>query len=155
MTREKSPGREEIRLYVVSDLFGEFVNYSFDWKGMKTLGMAISFREIKGELPSLDDVCIRYYISFAELTAEKFGQASREHWYIESKLHWKLDVAMREDSCRVRRGDAAELLSGFRHIAINLLKNITGFKSGLKKKQRKDSQNIRFLSEALSGQEPS
>ena len=46
---------------------------------MQTPGVAMSFREVKGELPSLNDVCICYYISSAELAAEKFAQAAREH----------------------------------------------------------------------------
>ncbi len=91
MTRETGHGRTESRMYFVSDIFDEFVNFSFDWPGLKTLGIALSSREIEGELVSLDDVCIRYYISSAELTAEQLGKASREHWHIENKLHWKLD----------------------------------------------------------------
>ncbi len=34
-----------------------------------------------------------------------------------SKLHGKLDVAIREDVCRIRRGDGAENFSKIRHIA--------------------------------------
>ena len=151
MIKEKSHDLEETRLYIVSDLFYEFVNYSFDWKGMKTLGIAMSFREVKGEMPSLDNICIRYYISSAELTAEKLVQATRALWFIENKLHWKLDIGMREDSFRVRRGDAAELLAGFRHIAMNLLNKVIGFKGSLKRIQKKASRNTRLLSEVLSG----
>ncbi len=43
---------------------------------MKTRGIAMSFREVKGEMPSLDNICIRYYISSAELTAEKLAQGA-------------------------------------------------------------------------------
>ena len=53
---------------------------------------------------------------------------TRAYWFVENKLHWKLDVVMREDSYRVRGGDAEELLAGFRHIPINLLNDITSFK---------------------------
>ena len=149
ITREKSHGRIENRLYVVSDLFDEFVNRSFDWKGMKTLGVAMTFREFKGETPDLSDVCIRYYISSAKLTAKRLAEATREHWHIENKLHWKLDVAMREDDCRIRRGNTAQLLSGFRHIAINLLSKVE-FRGGLRKKQRKALSSSSFISKALS-----
>ncbi len=55
---------------------------------------------------------VRYYISSAKLTAKQFVQAIRAHWQIEVQLHWKLDVGMREDECRIRRGDAAENLAG-------------------------------------------
>ena len=53
---------------------------------------------------------VRYYISSADLTAEKFATAIRNHWHVENKLHWRLDV-MNED-CKIRRGNAAELFSG-------------------------------------------
>ncbi|WP_274595987.1 ISAs1 family transposase, partial [Salmonella enterica] len=46
---------------------------------------------------------VRYYISSADLTAEKFANAMRSHWDVENKLHWRLDVAMNEDDCRIRR----------------------------------------------------
>ena len=50
---------------------------------------------------------VRYYISSANLTAEKFARSIREHWEIENRLHWCLDTAMNEDGCRIRRGNAA------------------------------------------------
>ncbi|MRI34318.1 ISAs1 family transposase [Endozoicomonas sp. OPT23] len=152
MTRETGHGRTESRMYFVSDVVDEFVNFSFDWPGLKTLGIALSSRELEGELLSLDDICIRYYISSAELTAEQLGKASREHWHIENRLHWKLDVAMREDDCRIRRNDGAEVFAGFRHIAVNLLNNPKTFKADLKRKQKKAAMNTRYLAEVFAGQ---
>ncbi|MFS3313114.1 ISAs1 family transposase, partial [Escherichia coli] len=64
------------------------------------------------------EMTVRYYISSADLTAEKFATAIRNHWHVENKLHWRLDVVMNEDDCKIRRGNAAELFSGIRHIAI-------------------------------------
>ncbi|MCX0595135.1 GDP-mannose 4,6-dehydratase, partial [Escherichia coli] len=37
----------------------------------------------------------------------------------------------------IRRGNAAELFSGIRHIAINILTNDKVFKAGLRRKMRK------------------
>ena len=135
-TVERKHCRHKTRFYIVSDLFDEFVNLSFDWPGMKTLGVALAVREVEGRELTLEDITLRYYISSLELTAEKLAAATREHWFIENKLHWKLDVAMGEDACRVRRGEAAEVLAGFRHIAINLLNEVS-FDGGLKRKQKK------------------
>ena len=42
LTSEVSHGRMENRMHVVSDLFDEFVNFSFDWPGMKPLGIAMT-----------------------------------------------------------------------------------------------------------------
>lgn len=61
---------------------------------------------------------------------------------IEVKLHWCLDVAMREDDCRIRRGNAAQLLSGIRHVAINILAENKGFKAGLMSKKSCDGERI-------------
>ena len=117
---------------------------------MKTLGVVLSSR-MDGELFDSDNISIRYYISSAELTAEELASAVRSHWAIENKLHWKLDVAMNEDDCRIRRGNAAEMLSGFRHVAINMLNNTKTFKAGLKRKQKKAAMSTRYLSEVLAG----
>ena len=127
-----------------------FLNLSFDWKGMKTLGVVVSARMEGGTFNS-DDISIRYYISSAELTAEKLAKATREHWFIENKLHWKIDVAMNEDDCRIRRGNAPEMLTVYRHIAVNLLNNTTTFKAGLKRKQRKAAMSTYYLSQVLAG----
>ena len=151
-TVEKKHGRHETRFYIVSDLFDEFVNLSFDWPGMKTLGVALAIREVEGRQLALEDITLRYYISSSKLTAEKLAAATREHWFIENKLYWKLDVAMGEDACRVRRGEAAEVLAGFRHIALNLLNEIKSFSGGLKRKQKKAARNSQFLAEVLAGQ---
>lgn len=53
---------------------------------------------------------MRYYISSADLTAEKFANAMRSHWDVENKLYWRLDVAMNEDDCRIRRGNVKSFL---------------------------------------------
>ena len=76
-TREKNHGRDETRFYIVSDLFDEFVNISFDWPGMKSVGVALAIREVEGRKLALEDITLRYYISSAELTAEKLAQATR------------------------------------------------------------------------------
>ena len=61
-------------------------------------------------------------------------------------------MAMSEDACRARRENAAEVLAGFRHVAINLLNGVNNFDGGLKRKQKKASRNTKFLAEVLAGQ---
>ncbi|MGK2663925.1 ISAs1 family transposase, partial [Escherichia coli] len=129
---EKSHGREEIRLHIVCDVPDELIDFTFEWKGLKKL-------------------CVRYYISSADLTAEKFATAIRNHWHVENKLHWRLDVVMNEDDCKIRRGNAAELFSGIRHIAINILTNDKVFKAGLRRKMRKAAMDRNYLASVLAG----
>ncbi|MCV3102438.1 ISAs1 family transposase, partial [Escherichia coli] len=62
-----------------------------------------------------DAMTVIYYICSAYLTAYMFPTAIRNHWHVDNKLHWRLDVVMNEDDCKIRRGNAAELFSGIRH----------------------------------------
>lgn len=94
---------------------------------------------------------VRYYISSADLTAEKFANAMRSHWDVENKLYWRLDVAMNEDDCRIRRGNAAELFSGIRHIAVNVLTENKEFKAGLRRKMRRAAMDREYLVSVLAG----
>ncbi len=150
-TEEKGHGRTEQRLHLVSDVFGDFVDLSFEWPDLQTLGVAISFRK-EGDHSQPKEMSVRYYISSAKLTAEQFAQAIRAHWQIEVQLHWKLDVGMREDECRIRRGDAAENLAGIRHVAMNLLTNEKTLKAGIKRKRLKAALSPDYLSRVLAGQ---
>ncbi|EKP8215757.1 ISAs1 family transposase, partial [Shigella sonnei] len=103
---EKSHGREEIRLHIVCDVPDELIDFTFEWKGLKKLCVAVSFRSIIAEQKKEPEMTVRYYISSADLTAEKFATAIRNHWHVENKLHWRLDVVMNEDDCKIRRGNA-------------------------------------------------
>ena len=102
---EKSHGREEIRLHIVCDVPDELIDFTFEWKGLKKLCVAVSFRSIIAEQKKEPEMTVRYYISSADLTAEKFATAIRNHWHVENKLHWRLDVVMNEDDCKIRRGN--------------------------------------------------
>lgn len=146
-TTEKAHGREESRFHIVSDVIGDFAELCTDWPALKTLGVALSFRTSEGEIP--EDVTVRYYISSATLTARQFAEAIRNHWMIENQLHWRLDVAMREDDSRIRREKAAQNLAGIRHIAFNVLNSHKTFKAGMKRKQKKAAMNTDYLSELL------
>ena len=150
-TEEKSHGRMETRIHIVSDVFDEFVNLSYDWKGLTSLGVVMSAR-IDGDEFNADDITIRYYISSAELTPEKLASPLRDHWQVENGLHWKRDCAMSEGECRIRRNDGAEILAGLRHVAVNLLNNTKTFKADLKRKQKKAAISTRYLFEVLAGQ---
>ncbi|SJA85290.1 rhs core protein with extension [Shigella sonnei] len=83
--------------------------------------------------------------------AVKFATAIRNHWHVENKLHWRLDVVMNEDDCKIRRGNAAELFSGIRHITINILTNDKVFKAGLRRKMRKAAMDRNYLASVLAG----
>jgi len=64
----------------------------------------------------------RYFISSRSLTATEAAAAVREHWAIENRLHWVLDVTFGEDQSRLRKGHGARNMATVRHFALNLVR---------------------------------
>ncbi len=118
---------------------------------MRTLGAVVAFRQVGDTPQNIEDISIRYYISSADLAAKKLASSVRSYWAIENTLHYVLDVAMNEDDCQIRRGDGAEILSGFRHISLNLLKNEKTFKGGIARKMRRAMMSTDHLELVLEG----
>ncbi len=56
---------------------------------------------------------------------------------------------MREDECRIRRGNASDNLAGFRHVAMNLLTNENTVKAGIKRKRLKAALSPVYLALVL------
>lgn len=61
-----------------------------------------------------------YYISTIQLSAYEFNEAIRGHWLIENSDHYVRDVAMKEDSSRIRTN--AHIFSKLRSFALNTLR---------------------------------
>lgn len=93
----------------------------------------------------------RYYLSSLPGDAPKLLDSTRTHWGIENGLHWVLDIAFREDECRVRKGYGAQNLATLRHIAVNLLKQEKTAKVGVKTKRLRAGWDEGYLFKVLSG----
>lgn len=142
-TVERGHGRIETRRYrTLGDLSG--VPRSALWKGMNMIGMVESTREIDGQVARET----RFFIGSIGTGVADFGRAVRGHWGVENDLHWRLDVAMREDDCRVRETQARENLAVLRHIALSRLKN-DSTKLGIKNKRLKAGWDEKYLEKLL------
>lgn len=62
-----------------------------------------------------------------------------------------LEVAFREDDCRIRCGDAPQNFAILRRIALNLLKGDTNTKLGIANKRLKAGWDVSYLSEPALG----
>lgn len=139
-TVEKDHGRIETRRYYQSDQLDWFADRA-QWEGLKSVGMVEAIREIGTERT----VERRYYLSSLPLGVATFARAVRGHWAVENKLHWVLDVQMREDQSRARAGYAAENLATLRRLALNLLQREKTKKRGIRGKQLNASWDHAYL----------
>lgn len=87
----------------------------------------------------------RYYITSRDAGAETIGSNCRTHWVVENGLHWVLNVAFLEDKNRKRAGNAAQNASILNRIALNILKNDTKTKRGIKSKRLKAAWLYEYL----------
>jgi len=133
-------GRQETRRAWVSSDVAQ-IQTSERWESLKTL-VRVESRRVVGGQASTEN---RFYISSRVLSASEALEASRGHWSIENELHWVLDVAFREDECRVRAGNAAENLSMVRQLALSLLKQRTEAKCGIQNRRLIAGWNDKFL----------
>jgi predicted transposase YbfD/YdcC len=44
----------------------------------------------------------------------------RKHWMIENGLHYRRDWTLREDYCRLRRGEAAQAMAVINNLVVGL-----------------------------------
>ena len=79
----------------------------------------------------------------------------RDHWQIENKLHWALDVSFREDESRIRIGHAQENLSVVRKMALAILQKNTTAPGGVKRKRLRAARDDAFLAQLLNLPHPS
>ena len=71
----------------------------------------------------------RYFVSSRALAAAEAATVVREHWAIENRLHWVLDLAFADDHSRIRKGHGARNMAAVRHFALNLVRTATDKRS--------------------------
>jgi predicted transposase YbfD/YdcC len=111
-----------------------------------------SLIEVRAERRLGDETTVktRYYLSSLDGTARQALGATRTHWSIENSLHWVLDVAFREDDSRVRTDHGPENFAILRHIALNLLKQETTLRVGIKAKRKAAGWDTAYLLRLLA-----
>jgi predicted transposase YbfD/YdcC len=90
------------------------------WPDLQAVIAIETIRMAHQQAPVTSDY--RFYISSLVRSATAFVTMIRQHWDIENKLHWSLDVTFNEDRCRIRKEHAPENIAAVRHIALNLLR---------------------------------
>jgi len=143
-TTDKGHGRKETRKYYMVENI-EWLSQKEQWKGIKSIGMAVRHCEIKGK----KTIEKRYYISSLTGSIDEFANAVRKHWGIEV-THWCLDVIFKEDSRRIRKENGPENLATLKRIALNIVRKDTSMsKHSLKSKRYAASLSVDTLEQLL------
>lgn len=145
-TQERGHGRVENRYYFLCPVPDNFPDRD-RWPNLKAIGVAINDTIRDGK--QCDE--IRYYILSKYVAARRFATAVRDHWGIENRLHWQLDVTFQEDQSRVRLGHADANFSILRRTALSMLKNETTAKVGIKNKRLMAGWDEGYLEKVVFG----
>lgn len=140
-------GRVETRRYWITNNIS-WLSQLDEWSGLNSIGM-VEYEQTD-KATGETQIERRCFISSLRASAEPFANAVRLHWGIENSLHWCLDVAFNEDHCRVRKEAAPENLAIIRHIAMNLLKQETTAKVGIKNKRLMAGWDHKYLAKLLN-----
>jgi len=143
-TEETSRGRQETRQFVVSPLPEIMTEFKKEWRGLNSIGRAMSMVERDGKVT----IEVRYYILSIPPKVKTFSTAVRGHWSIENSLHWVLDVVFKEDASQIRIGHGPENFGFLRRFVISLLRQDTS-EGSLRRKRKRAAWNTDFLQKVL------
>jgi predicted transposase YbfD/YdcC len=117
-TVDKGHGRLEIRELEASTELNEFL--AGKWTGVAQVFRLVRTVTKKGKT-SEEVVYGLTALSPAQASAQHVLALVREHWSMENRLHYRRDVALREDDCQVRKGEAPRVLAVLNSCLLALL----------------------------------
>jgi predicted transposase YbfD/YdcC len=129
-TVETSRGRTERRTYVALPAPKSLPGCA-DWVGLATLVMVVRITQKDG----VEKGEASYYLSSLPAKVKKLGSLIRQHWSIESQLHWVLDVTFTEDKSRIRKQHAPQTSAMLRRLAVSILSQDTSIKDNIRGKR--------------------
>ena len=98
---------------------------------MATLVMVVRITE-KGGVEKGE---VSYYLSSLPTKVKQLAKLIRQHWSIESSLHWVLDVTFTEDKSRIRKDHAPQTSAMLRRLAVSILSQDTSIKDNIRGKR--------------------
>ena len=142
-TEADAHGRHEKRVYeLLYDVSG--IRNRDAWAGLQVLGKCYRERTV-GEKTSDE---LHYFIASAPCSAQQFGACLRNHWGIENRLHWQLDVTFGEDLSRIQKRHGADNFALLRRTAVSLLNGQPG-KGSVRTKRYQATLDVTALEEIL------
>lgn len=144
VTIETNRGRQERREYIALPAPASLPGRA-DWKGLATLVMVLRITRVKGQ----EKGEVSYYLSSLPPKVKTLAKAIRQHWSIESRLHWVLDVTFSEDASRIRQQHAPQTSAMLRRLAVSILQADTSLKDTIRGKRYRACLNTNTLERIL------
>jgi hypothetical protein len=119
-TIEKGHGRIEKRTLRTTTILTK----RQDWAGLRQGFELTRERTIQGGR-TVEVVHGITSLSPARASATRLLELSRDHWAIENGLHYRRDVTLGEDTSRVRKGVAPQVMAALRNSVIHVLSGLT------------------------------
>ena len=116
-TVDKDHGRVETRRCWAFDQI-DCLSGPGQWAGLRSFAVVESERWSDGVASVERRICI----SSLAPDAAALSRAIRQHWSVESRLHWCMDVAFADDRMRARTRFAAHNLAVLKHMVLNLIR---------------------------------
>lgn len=114
----KGHGRIEVRKLRVSSQLSEYLAPT--WPGVQQV-FQIERRIYRRGIPSTDWVYGMTSLPATHLSPSQLLALVREHWLIENHSHWRRDVTLGEDGCKVSTGQAPQVLALLNNIVLALV----------------------------------
>lgn len=94
-----------------------------------------------------ETICAITSLGPEQASAERLLMISRGHWHIENRLHWVRDMSLGEDACRVRTGEAPQVLAAIRNAALRLMRSsgLTEIAANLRRHAAKPHEALRLV----------
>jgi predicted transposase YbfD/YdcC len=130
VTVETNRGRRERREYTVLPAPKSLPGLA-DWASLTTLIMVLRITQVAGR----EQGEISYFLSSLPPKVKTLAKAIRQHWSIESQLHWVLDVTFSEDASRIRKQHGPQTSAMLRRLAVSILSADTSTKDTIRGKR--------------------
>ena len=118
-TSDKGHGRIEKRTLRTTTI----LTAGQKWAGLKQGFQITRERTIQG-VKTMEVVYGITSLSREQANAATLLGLLRSHWLIENELHYVRDVTLGEDACRVRSGNAPQVLAAIRNAVVHLLDQV-------------------------------
>lgn len=139
--KEVAHGRKESRVAFVACVDTQALD--LDFPGLKAFAM---IRSKRGK----DKAVERYYVLSQYHPPAQLLGIVREHWGIENRLHWTLDVVLDEDQARSRKDHAPANLAILRRLALNITRAHPDKKTSMRAKLKRAAWDQDFMFDMLA-----